>query len=121
MPNCVKCNKPMDADSWFRAPTGELVHTECYERLQAELAGLNEQQMSDQQKMFEKIRGLLRKAESTTFEQEANTFFAKAQELMLRYRIDEEALWKLDPERRANIDQIFITLRDRDSGVMHKR
>lgn len=41
----------------------------------------------------EKIRALLAKAGNTPYEQEAATFYAKAQELMEKYAIDEEALW----------------------------
>ncbi|MDJ0396075.1 DUF2786 domain-containing protein [Rhodococcus sp. G-MC3] len=39
-------------------------------------------------KVLNKIRGLLAKAESTTFIKEAESFSAKAQELMTRYAID---------------------------------
>lgn len=42
--------------------------------------------------MLEKIRGLLAKAESTTFEAEAEALYAKAQELMVKYSIDEAIL-----------------------------
>ncbi len=38
--------------------------------------------------VLERIRGLLAKAESTTFEAEATAFTAKAQELMIRHAID---------------------------------
>ena len=38
--------------------------------------------------VLERIRGLLAKAESTTFEAEATAFTAKAQELMVRHAID---------------------------------
>lgn len=40
-------------------------------------------------KMLAKVRALLAKAESTTFEEEANSLTAKAQELMARYAIDQ--------------------------------
>ena len=43
----------------------------------------------EQERMLEKVRALLAKAESTTFEEEAEVFTAKAQELMARYAIDE--------------------------------
>lgn len=39
--------------------------------------------------LFRKIQGLLAKAEGTDNENEASAFYAKAQELMLRYAIDE--------------------------------
>ena len=42
----------------------------------------------EQARMLEKVRALLAKAESTTFEEEAEAFTAKAQELMARYAID---------------------------------
>ncbi len=40
------------------------------------------------QRMLEKVRGLLAKAESTPYEAEAATYTAKAQELMTRHSID---------------------------------
>lgn len=40
-------------------------------------------------KIVSKVQGLLAKAESTTFPEEAEALFAKAQELMARYAIDE--------------------------------
>lgn len=43
----------------------------------------------EQERMLEKVRALLAKAESTTYEEEAEAFTAKAQELMARYAIDE--------------------------------
>ncbi len=39
-----------------------------------------------------KVRAMLAKAESTTFDEEADAFMAKAQELMTRYRIDRAML-----------------------------
>lgn len=49
---------------------------------------------------FRKIRGLLNKAESTNFEEEANAFLAKAQELMINYQIDEAEVWENDPTKK---------------------
>nr|WP_296774966.1 DUF2786 domain-containing protein [Rhodococcus sp. (in: high G+C Gram-positive bacteria)] len=43
-------------------------------------------------KVLNKIRALLAKAESSTFTEEAETFSAKAQELMTRYAIDSAVL-----------------------------
>ncbi|OAK53602.1 hypothetical protein A3K89_22800 [Rhodococcoides kyotonense] len=43
-------------------------------------------------KVLNKIRGLLAKAESSSFTEEAETFSAKAQELMTRYAIDSAVL-----------------------------
>jgi hypothetical protein len=40
------------------------------------------------QKMLDRVRALLAKAESTTFPEEAESYTAKAQELMARYSID---------------------------------
>jgi hypothetical protein len=45
---------------------------------------------STYEKMITKVQALLAKAESTPFADEADAFFAKAQELMTRYCIDEE-------------------------------
>jgi hypothetical protein len=44
------------------------------------------------QKLLARIRALLAKAEATTFEDEADAFTAKAQELLTRYAIDEALL-----------------------------
>nr|WP_306839774.1 DUF2786 domain-containing protein [Catenuloplanes nepalensis] len=44
------------------------------------------------QRMLDRIRALLAKAESTEFPEEADAFTAKAQELMARYRIDHALL-----------------------------
>ena len=43
-------------------------------------------------KMLAKVRGLLAKAESTEFPEEADAFFAKAQELMSRYSLQRAAV-----------------------------
>jgi Protein of unknown function (DUF2786) len=42
----------------------------------------------EQERLFTRIRGLLTKAESTDFAEEADAFMAKAQQLMTRYCID---------------------------------
>jgi hypothetical protein len=42
--------------------------------------------------ILDKVRGLLAKAESTSFDAEADAFTAKAQELMTRHRIDRAVL-----------------------------
>jgi hypothetical protein len=54
----------------------------------------------------EKIRALLAKAGNTPYEQEAATFYAKAQELMEKYAIDEEALWA--GTERANTEKPIV-------------
>lgn len=51
--------------------------------------------------MLKKIEALLRKAQSTAFEEEAALLYAKAQELMEKYAISEEALWQDDPSQAA--------------------
>ena len=45
-----------------------------------------------EQRMLDRVRALLAKAESTTFPEEAEAFTAKAQELMARHSIDEALL-----------------------------
>lgn len=72
---------------------------------------------TEQEKLFHKVRSLLKKAESTPFEEEAATFFAKAQELVIRYAIDEEALWKNDPSKREEIVTSEIEIKDRAGGA----
>lgn len=42
--------------------------------------------------LLDKVRGLLAKAESTTFDAEAEAFTAKAQQLMTRHRVDRAVL-----------------------------
>lgn len=51
--------------------------------------------------VLERVRALLAKAESTTFDAEADAFTAKAQELMARHRIDR-AVIAARGERRAD-------------------
>lgn len=52
----------------------------------------NNQRGADDARMLDRIRALLAKAESTTFAEEAETYTAKAQELMARYSIDAALL-----------------------------
>jgi hypothetical protein len=68
-----------------------------------------------------KIRGLLKKAEATAFEEEADAFLRKAQELMYRHGIDEERLWAADPSRRHKIEVRKIKILDGKAGSMHRR
>lgn len=56
-----------------------------------------------QARVLEKVRALLAKAESTTFEEEAEALTAKAQELMARHAIDE-ALVAARGEHPAGIE-----------------
>lgn len=48
--------------------------------------------MNAQEKWTDKVAALLRKAESTTSEEEAELFFAKAQELITKHGLDELAV-----------------------------
>jgi Protein of unknown function (DUF2786) len=65
-------------------------------------------------KKMDTIRKLLTKAESSTFASEAEAFYAKAQELMREYAIEEELLWAMQPKKR----QTPIT---RPIKAVHKR
>lgn len=67
-------------------------------------------------KMLNRIRGLLTKAERTEFTEEAETFTAKAQELMTRYAIDAALLRTrahAGPanvrSRRVHLDNPYVT------------
>jgi hypothetical protein len=51
----------------------------------------------EQERLFTRIRGLLTKAESSDFGEEADAFMTKAQELMTRYRVDR-AMVEADAE-----------------------
>lgn len=53
--------------------------------------------MQDSNPMLSRIRALLDKADSTEFPAEAEAYRGKAEELMAKYRIDEEALIAKDP------------------------
>src|SRR3954452_22734726 len=52
-----------------------------------------------------KVRALLAKAEATDFEAEAETFMAKAQEIITRHRIDRALLADAAPDRAAPQDR----------------
>jgi hypothetical protein len=67
-------------------------------------------------RVLERVRALLAKAESTTFEAEADAFMSKAQELMARHAIDMAMLQANDPRsglaagvraRRVHIDDPY--------------
>lgn len=73
------------------------------------------------EKLANKIRGLLRKAEATQFEEEADAFLRKAQELMMTHGIDEERLWANDPSRRAKVETVKVKVPDNKPGAMEKR
>jgi len=76
---------------------------------------------TEREKLFAKVRAMLRKAESTEFEKEAETFYAKAQELMLTWAIDEEELWASEPDMRPTPRIITFEIPARKTGVMAKR
>lgn len=57
--------------------------------------------MTKEESTYNKIRNLLKKAESTNFPAEAQALFAKAQELMIKYAIEEADLDASDPSRRT--------------------
>lgn len=54
--------------------------------------------------LLEKVRALLAKAEATDFEEEADAFLTKAQELMARYNLDRAALEKPEQTRLADVE-----------------
>lgn len=64
----------------------------------------------DSDARLDTIRGLLAKAEATTFPAEAEAFVKKATELMARHSIDEAMLWDADTSGREPPDQITLTL-----------
>ncbi|MFC4605445.1 DUF2786 domain-containing protein [Rhodococcus kronopolitis] len=61
-------------------------------------------------KVLNKIRGLLAKAESTQFVEEAETLTAKAQELMTRYAIDAAVLEAAAPGATVTVDSRRVHL-----------
>jgi len=71
--------------------------------------------------LHEKVRGLLKKAESTPYEEEAAAFFAKAQELVVKYAIDQEALWETDPTKREEIHTEDVEIKDKQAGSHYRR
>lgn len=66
--------------------------------------------IEDKEKVVDKIRKLLNKAEGTSNENEANTFFAKAQALMIKYAVDEAELIAKGERRREEIVTKCITI-----------
>jgi len=59
-------------------------------------------------RMLARVRALLAKAESTTFEEEADALTAKAQELIARYAIDEARLHTVDDVGEPSVRRIHI-------------
>lgn len=76
---------------------------------------------SKRDSIYHKVRSLLRRAESTNSEHEAEEAIKKAQMFIMRYAIDEEELWRNEPEMRAKIDTMLIHVPDRKVGAMEKR
>lgn len=68
---------------------------------------------ADNEKMIERVRALLAKAERTNNHHEAEAFFAKATELMDKYRIDDAAV----RDRPAQYERLMISL----SGIKFLR
>lgn len=77
--------------------------------------------MTDRSKWAQRIQALLAQAESTNHEEEAATFLAKAQELMLRFAIDEAELAQKDPERKTRPIMRTIDFGKFGAGVKAKR
>jgi hypothetical protein len=59
-------------------------------------------------RLLERVRALLAKAESTSFEQEAEAFTAKAQELIARHALDEALLHAVDDVGEAAVRRIHL-------------
>lgn len=59
--------------------------------------------MADREGIIKKVQALLNKAESTTYEQEADAFYAKAQDLMLQYAVDEAELEAAGKKKNESI------------------
>jgi hypothetical protein len=59
-------------------------------------------------RLLERVRALLAKAESTTFEQEAEAFTAKAQELIARHALDEALLHAVEDVGESAIRRIHL-------------
>jgi hypothetical protein len=60
----------------------------CYSGPSARAAGASRPEGAIDPKVLARVRALLAKAESTQFNEEADAFFAKAQELMSRYSLE---------------------------------
>lgn len=65
---------------------------------------------SSREATLRRVRGLLDQAERTTYPDEAETFAAKAAELMARYRIDEAMLARTDRRHDRGIVEASIDL-----------
>jgi hypothetical protein len=68
-----------------------------------------EKDMSEE-KIIDRIRGLLAKAESTDFNEEDEAFLDKATELMARHRITEALLKARNEQTTDTVDRINIPI-----------
>ncbi len=82
---------------------------------------MTEEEKAKMEKKMETIRNLLRRAESTPFENEANECLRAATKMMTSLAIDEELLWANDPERRSKIEKQEFTIPDKKAGAQHRR
>lgn len=72
-------------------------------------------------KRMETIRNLLRRAENTNSQHEAESCIRKAQEFMILFSVDEEELWQKDPSRKQKIEKQEFNIADKVAGAMQKR
>jgi len=75
-------------------------------------------EQSKQAKILEKVRALLAKADSTKFEAEADTFRAKADELMTRYAIES---WQVGMAEEGSLGSRDADLREYPIGWFTSR
>ena len=68
--------------------------------------------MEPDNRVLQRVRALLAKAEATTFDAEAEAFTAKAQELIARYRIDRALLADRDPNARESPTNRRVAVED---------
>jgi hypothetical protein len=69
-------------------------------------------------KMLERVRALLAKADSTTFPAEAETFRAKADELMTAYSLSQ---WQVEEAQRGSTERVKPVRRDFDRAWRHSK
>ena len=66
--------------------------------------------MNTQERVIDKIRGLMAKAESSEFEEERNAFLDKATELMAKHRVDMAMLQLAGNKADDPVETRLITL-----------